>query len=357
MKHEKVNIVFKKKNKTGEFIKKLRDEQKLSQYELAEMIPIGREAISKWERGKTKPSKQCVNRLSEIFKVSIEEILSGERAKNYKSLLFDLYNEKNKLQQIIKILFLNIFILSFIILIYITINTYNSIKVYTINCDENGVLITNGIFVTTKDKLYFNLGNIQNFENIVNLKLYYKNNKLIYGTDDNSIILFDYYGYDEFFDSDNINDIVNNLYLEVSFKESKEIKKVKLNLKKDFSNNYKYIFNKKKVYGIEKNNFNKEGFNINDLKIKLKDNKYNDYFITILEDANMINVLHNKKEDKIEWNYNYINDFLEVNVYKNEILINSFYKNKNVINCNINNCDKNERLINEFYNLISEISN
>ena len=93
------------------------------------------------------------------------------------------------------------------------------------------------------------------------------------------------------------------------------------------------------------------------LKIKLKDNKYNDYFITILEDANMINVLHNKKEDKIEWNYNYINDFLEVNVYKNEILINSFYKNKNVINCNINNCDKNERLINEFYNLISEISN
>lgn len=226
MKHEKVNIVFKKKNKTGEFIKKLRDEQKLSQYELAEMIPIGREAISKWERGKTKPSKQCVNRLSEIFKVSIEEILSGERAKNYKSLLFDLYNEKNKLQQIIKILFLNMFILSFIILIYITINTYNSIKVYTINCDENGVLITNGIFVTTKDKLYFNLGNIQNFENIVNLKLYYKNNKLIYGTDDNSIILFDYYGYDEFFDSDNINDIVNNLYLEVSFKESKEIKKL-----------------------------------------------------------------------------------------------------------------------------------
>lgn len=37
--------------KIGKFIYKLRTEKGLSQYKLAEMIPISRQAISKWERG------------------------------------------------------------------------------------------------------------------------------------------------------------------------------------------------------------------------------------------------------------------------------------------------------------------
>ena len=37
--------------KTGQFIKKLRTERNLSQYQLADLIPITRHAVSKWERG------------------------------------------------------------------------------------------------------------------------------------------------------------------------------------------------------------------------------------------------------------------------------------------------------------------
>lgn len=351
--------MYKDKKKIGEFIQKLRKEKNLTQYELADMIPIGREAISKWERGKSAPSKSSILRLGEIFDVSVEEILSGKRGKKNKDLLFDLYDEKNKLRKYIKILVIILFIMFFIVLLYVIINIYNSIKVYTINCNENDILITNGIFVTTKNKIYFNLGNIQNQENIANLKLYYNDNTLIYESDNNNIILFDYYGYDEFFSFDDINVIINNLYLEVTFKKTGETKKVKLNVKKDFSNNYKYFFNKKRKNVVEEQKSNIEVLNINKIKEKIKGNiyKYNNHYITIFDEANIINMLYDNKKEKVEWNYNVINDALDVNVYINNTLINSFYKNNKEIKCNIDNCDKNADLIKEFYDLMAAIMN
>ena len=65
--------------KIGNFILNLRKEKNLSQYQLAEMIPISREAVSKWERGKRCPDPQSLIKLSEIFNVTINELLYGER--------------------------------------------------------------------------------------------------------------------------------------------------------------------------------------------------------------------------------------------------------------------------------------
>ncbi len=65
-------------NKIGAFIKSLRIENNMSQKELADRIPINREAISKWECGRTIPDSQTLLRLSEIFNVSIDEIIHGE---------------------------------------------------------------------------------------------------------------------------------------------------------------------------------------------------------------------------------------------------------------------------------------
>ena len=65
--------------KIGKFICDLRKEKNLSQYQLADMIPISRQAVSKWERGITIPDSLVLIKLSEIFDVSINEILAGER--------------------------------------------------------------------------------------------------------------------------------------------------------------------------------------------------------------------------------------------------------------------------------------
>ena len=69
-------------DKIGKFICELRKEKNLSQYQLADLIPISRQGVSKWERGKTIPDTQTLIRLSEIFDVSINELLKGERLKN-----------------------------------------------------------------------------------------------------------------------------------------------------------------------------------------------------------------------------------------------------------------------------------
>lgn len=79
--------------KIGLFIKELRQKNNMSQNILAEKIPINREAISKWENGRTIPDSSTIIRLSEIFNVSIDEIMFGEykskkNEKNYRILIW-----------------------------------------------------------------------------------------------------------------------------------------------------------------------------------------------------------------------------------------------------------------------------
>ena len=68
--------------KFGKFIKELRQEQNMTQKELAEKINLTDKAISKWERGLSFPDITMLNTLSDVFQVSVLEILNGERGSN-----------------------------------------------------------------------------------------------------------------------------------------------------------------------------------------------------------------------------------------------------------------------------------
>ncbi len=74
--------------KIGLFIKHLREKNNLSQNELAEKIPIGRDAVSKWEHGKTIPDIQNLVLLSKFFGVTIDELISGEYKKKNDNILY-----------------------------------------------------------------------------------------------------------------------------------------------------------------------------------------------------------------------------------------------------------------------------
>lgn len=63
---------------TGKIIKKLREERKLSQVELANIIGVSDKAVSKWETGKGLPDISLIEPLAEALKVSIIELMSGE---------------------------------------------------------------------------------------------------------------------------------------------------------------------------------------------------------------------------------------------------------------------------------------
>ena len=64
----------------GKNIKKAREKKELSQEQLAERLSVTRQAVSNWERGKTEPDIEMLQRLSEVLEVSVEELIYGETA-------------------------------------------------------------------------------------------------------------------------------------------------------------------------------------------------------------------------------------------------------------------------------------
>lgn len=66
--------------KIGMFLKQLRNENGMTQEQLGEKIGVSNKTISRWETGKYMPPIDCLNMLSDIYNISINEILGGERA-------------------------------------------------------------------------------------------------------------------------------------------------------------------------------------------------------------------------------------------------------------------------------------
>ena len=65
--------------KVGKFITELRKEQSLTQEQLGEKIGVTNKTISRWETGTYLPPADALLALSELYGVSINEILAGKR--------------------------------------------------------------------------------------------------------------------------------------------------------------------------------------------------------------------------------------------------------------------------------------
>lgn len=65
--------------KIGKFIAELRKEQNLTQIDLAEALGVSNKTISKWECGNGMPDYAVMEPLCEKLKISVNELLSGER--------------------------------------------------------------------------------------------------------------------------------------------------------------------------------------------------------------------------------------------------------------------------------------
>lgn len=68
--------------KTGSIIQSLRRDLGLTQKELADMVGISDKAVSKWERGMGMPDLSLLPKLSEILKVDMESLISGNLEEN-----------------------------------------------------------------------------------------------------------------------------------------------------------------------------------------------------------------------------------------------------------------------------------
>lgn len=65
--------------KIGKFLKELRKEHNMTQEELGERIGVTNKTVSRWENGNYMPPIESLKLLSDIYQISINEILAGER--------------------------------------------------------------------------------------------------------------------------------------------------------------------------------------------------------------------------------------------------------------------------------------
>jgi transcriptional regulator with XRE-family HTH domain len=75
----------------GAYICDLRKQRDLTQVELADMLNVSHQAVSKWERGESLPDIMTLPKLSQILGKSVDDILSGDKdstdKKNHESAL------------------------------------------------------------------------------------------------------------------------------------------------------------------------------------------------------------------------------------------------------------------------------
>lgn len=219
-----------KDKQIGLYIRNLREKANMSQEELASKINVSRHAISKWELGSHISSKEDIDNLGRVFNITPEVILYAGNKR---------YFIKNKIKLFFENTYKKIFIFLFILLLiyaafmtYYFIHNYKSTKYYNIYLrDENEFFtIEDGYMLLTNDNLYFYIKPIFKIDEskIEYLKLYYFNTKdekeYIVETKMKDKLKFeDYYGYNEYFDFDNIDYIIRNLYMEVTFVDESSI--------------------------------------------------------------------------------------------------------------------------------------
>lgn len=70
----------------GEKLKKIRNENQMTQEELAEKVLVTRTAVSKWETDKGYPSIDSLKLLSDVFHMRIDELISDADVENKRRL-------------------------------------------------------------------------------------------------------------------------------------------------------------------------------------------------------------------------------------------------------------------------------
>ena len=368
--------------KIGKFILQLRQEKNLSQSDLANLIPVTRQAVSRWEKGQSIPDSSTLLIISKIFDVSINELLNGERfkkeePKKLEKIALDMIDKNNlqskKFKRVLLFMVLIILLLSFSFLAYYFINSYNSITVYKIEGENKNFTMQNGIFISTNQKTYFRLGKLiyNNNIEVKNVRLYYKNGnkeKTIFEDSDADILITDYYGYNEFFPYEDINSIVKKLYLEINYNNNK-VEILKLKVKKDFANDI-FFYHKKAVNGqnstkiepVIKNessemshiisNMREKGNKVDETYVIDKKDQKKDILLTYFENSEeiILDVIENSCTET--WNYMFDKEYILVySKYKNEKLIRREY----ITFLNLDDLKSSEKsIINSFFYYINK---
>lgn len=239
--------------KFGKFVAELRKEAGLSQAELAARLYVGREAVSKWERGVGLPSHTILLGLSKEFDITINELLYGERIDKTNKEEVEKVPYKwidkisEKLKNFKKLFIVTIILLIIIYLVSYFVFDYTSFKIYATYTSGGDFTFKPGLIVKCYDKLYFKFGNVINYkkDEIKDMTLYYGDIdnsdrvKLLSGStlEDTVVEIKEF----EELTKKDIKEVLQNIYLEITTQSDVE------NYKVDVDLNFKSYFLSKKL--------------------------------------------------------------------------------------------------------------
>ena len=94
----------------------IRKSKKFSQEKMAETLNVSRQTISNWENDKSYPDLETIVLISDIFKISLDELLKEDKK------IVENLNKKIKLNKILKIIIISL------VIIIVSIGAYFSIS-------------------------------------------------------------------------------------------------------------------------------------------------------------------------------------------------------------------------------------
>ncbi|MDD6795639.1 MAG: helix-turn-helix transcriptional regulator [Clostridiaceae bacterium] len=156
----------------NEKLQQLRKQKNLTQEQLAEKLYVSRTAISKWESGKGYPSIESLKCISKFFKITIDELLSGEELISIAET-----ESKTNLEKVYNLIYgiLDVMVISFIFLPLYgqKINDYiYSVSLFDYNDTSNNIKLIYYItfiviFILGIVELAMQFFNIQKLKNII----------------------------------------------------------------------------------------------------------------------------------------------------------------------------------------------
>lgn len=179
-------------------IYRIRQERKLTQKEIGDIIGVSDRTISKWENGTTVPDLCQIRNICKKLEISPSLLIKSE-----KKLRDNITNLRRKMGKILNYILHNIFlitfILVFILLLLYFINNYNSIKIYDLKYNSENISFENGYLFKTK---------VTNILIINDIKI----NKIKYNPIDTKVKLYTLVNGDKkiIYTSENLN----NIYIE-----------------------------------------------------------------------------------------------------------------------------------------------
>lgn len=349
-------------------IYRIRQERKLTQKEIGDIIGVSDRTISKWENGTTVPDLCQIRNICKKLEISPSLLIKSE-----KKLRDNITNLRRGIGKILNYILHNIFLITFILvfmlLLLYFINNYNSIKIYDLKYNSENISFENGYLFKTKVTNILIINDIKINKIKYNpidtkVKLYTLVNgdkKIIYTSENlNNIYIEENKSGADLLSKDVIESIKQNLYLLIETKDENNNEynyECQITFKEKYNNNkllYKSYIKNNSVDTLDfpfDNLIGSQEINNKSTKVMSKNNNNANKLASLGYEYDKENDVYFNvdKNNKIEYQVKtekLVVEKKEKNNSKNII----YYKNTKLINLTISN-NKSELLVNLKYNV------